>query len=264
MVPDDLSQTARTALACLDLTDLADDSNEASVNALCQKAIGAAYGLGPVAAVCVWPRWVALARTQLPAQIAVAAVVNFPSGNEPVAAVLQQVDELSRSGAQEVDLVFPYRRLLAGTPADLAHCTQVLQQVRQASQGLVLKVILESGELPATLLPQACDMALRAGADFLKTSTGKTPHGASLEACRTMLQAIHHHPNRDRLGLKPSGGLRTVADVKPYIELVAEILGPQAVVPARFRIGASGLWNDIARVLGADTSASAPVAPPSY
>ncbi len=247
----DWSQAARTALACLDLTDLADDSNEESIDALCAKAQGDAFGLGPVAAVCVWPRWVARARSQLPAHIAVAAVVNFPSGDEPVDAVLRQVETLRESGAQEVDLVFPYRRLMAGSPTDVAYCAGLLQQVRQASQGLLLKVILESGELAPERLPQACELALQAGADFLKTSTGKTPHGASLEACRTLLRAMCKHPQRDRLGLKPSGGLRTVADVQPYIQLVQDMLGPDAAVPARFRIGASGLWNDIARVLGA-------------
>jgi deoxyribose-phosphate aldolase len=259
----DWSQVARTALACLDLTDLADDSSEASVDALCAKARGDVAGLGPVAAVCVWPRWVAHARNQLPKHIAVAAVVNFPSGDEPVDAVLRQVEALRQSGAQEVDVVFPYHHLMVGGPDELAYCAHLLQQVRQASQGLLLKVILESGELAPERLPQACDLALQAGADFLKTSTGKTPHGASLEACSILLQAICEHPRRDRLGLKPSGGLRTVADVQPYIQLVQDMLGPDAAVPSRFRIGASGLWNDIARVLGAQPLSTMP-SPGSY
>jgi deoxyribose-phosphate aldolase len=261
---NDLTWAARAALACLDLTDLSDDSNESSVDDLCAKARGDTVDLGPVAAVCVWPRWVARARAQLPSHIAVAAVVNFPGGDEPIDAVLRQVDELRRSGAQEVDLVLPYRRLMVDESAGAAYCTQMLQQVRQASQGLLLKVILESGELPPERLPQACNLALQAGADFLKTSTGKTPNGASLQACRVLLQAIRQHPRQEHLGLKPSGGLRTVADVQPYIQLVWDILGPDAVVPSRFRIGASSLWSDIARVLGSVPASTLSSGPGNY
>ncbi|MBA4262766.1 MAG: deoxyribose-phosphate aldolase [Comamonadaceae bacterium] len=249
--PETLQAAARLALSCLDLTELGDACTAADVDRLCQRAQGrAASGaeLPLVAAVCVWPRFAAQARRQLPASIAVAGVVNFPSGDEPIAAVREQIAQLRAAGAQEVDCVLPWKALLAG---DEAHCAQVLAQVREASQGLVLKLILESGALERDdTIARACAIGLRAGVDFLKTSTGKIPQGASLAAARTMLGAIAADPRRDRLGFKPSGGLRTVADVLPYLEAVQATLGADALVPARFRIGASGLWHDIAQVLG--------------
>jgi deoxyribose-phosphate aldolase len=198
----------------------------------------------------VWPRLAAFAREQLPPSIAVAAVVNFPDGEQTLESVLREVQQVLQAGAQEVDCVLPYRRLLA---ADVAVCVDFLHSVRAAASGRVLKVILETGELQhPEIIAQASQMALDCGADFLKTSTGKTPMGASLPAARIMLQAISKHSRAQQLGLKPSGGLRTVADVLPYLDLVQEVLGPGALVAARFRIGASGLWNDIAQVLGVD------------
>lgn len=249
---EDLQAAARLALSCLDLTELGEACTAADVDRLCERAQGrAASGavLLPVAAVCVWPAFAAQARRQLPVGIAVAGVVNFPSGDEPIEAVREQIAQLRAAGAQEVDCVLPWKALLAG---DEAHCAQVLAQVREASQGMVLKLILESGALERDdAIARACVLGLRAGVDFLKTSTGKIPRGASLAAARTMLNAIAADPRRDRLGFKPSGGLRTVADVQPYLAAVESILGAGALVPSRFRIGASGLWNDIAQVLGA-------------
>ncbi|OYU92509.1 MAG: deoxyribose-phosphate aldolase, partial [Burkholderiales bacterium PBB5] len=114
----------------------------------------------------------------------------------------------------------------------------------------VLKLIIESGELAsAALIAQASQIGLDAGVDFLKTSTGKTPTGATPEAARVMLQAIARHPRGGAVGFKASGGVRSVADAQVYIALVREILGPQALVPQRLRFGASGLLGDIARVL---------------
>jgi deoxyribose-phosphate aldolase len=245
------SDAARLILSCLDLTELGDHSGPAEVDALCERARGEAFGMPPVAAVCVWPRLVAHARQQLPAGIAVAAVVNFPSGDEALSDVLAQVAQIRAAGGQEVDCVLPYKRLMRGQPDDLNACVELLRQVRHASEGMVLKVILESGELGAAeSIQRASQLALDAGADFLKTSTGKTAHGASLEAADVMLQAIAASPRAERLGFKPSGGLRTVADVLPYLERVRYHLGAGALIPARFRIGASGLWTDLARHLG--------------
>lgn len=242
-------EAAKLILSCLDLTELGNASTEADVDQLCQRAQGQAFGMPAVAAVCVWPRLAAHARRQLPSHIAVAAVVNFPSGDEALPDVLAQIAQIRDAGAQEVDCVLPYRRLSRGNPQDVSDCAVLLQQVRKASHGLVLKVILESGELDEAHLPQACQLALDAGADFLKTSTGKTPHGASTQAADVMLRAIAASPRAAQLGFKPSGGLRTVDDVLPYLELVRQHLGQAALTPARFRIGASGLWNDLARHL---------------
>jgi deoxyribose-phosphate aldolase len=155
-----------------------------------------------------------------------------------------------QAGAQEVDVVMPYR--------DLAAAPALLAAVRQACAGLRLKVILETGELnDAALITQACRMALDAGADFLKTSTGKTPTAATPAAARLLLQAIAGDSGaRGRVGFKPAGGIRSVADAWVYINLTQEVLGDGAVVPARFRIGASGVLGDIEAVLAGTANAA--------
>ncbi len=236
--------TARTALACLDLTSLNDADTPADIDKLCARAQGPH---GTVAAVCVWPRLAAHARAQLPASIRVAAVANFPHGEPDLRRALRDTEDIVAAGAQEVDVVFPWR--------DFAHAPALLHAVRAACAGLTLKVILETGELAdEARIAQASRIALDAGADFLKTSTGKTPRSASPEAARVMLGAIAARAEaRGRVGFKPSGGIRTVADAAVYIALTAEHLGPAAVNPQRFRIGASGLLNDIEALLAGTT-----------
>jgi deoxyribose-phosphate aldolase len=249
---DDMVTTARAALACLDLTSLNDGDTEADIEQLCQRATGAH---GQTAAVCVWPRFAALARSLLPADVAVAAVANFPAGGTDIARAVADTAAVVAAGAQEVDVVLPYSALMAG---DERLCRDLLAAVRAACPGLRLKVILETGELrDAALIRRAAGLALAAGADFLKTSTGKTPVSATPAAARLLLEAIAADPtSRHRVGFKPAGGIRTWADAALYIGLVREILGDEAVTPARFRIGASGLLNDIEAVLGGRSAAA--------
>lgn len=236
---------ARLALACLDLTSLNDDDTEARIVHLCERAHGAH---GPVAAVCVWPRFAALARRHLPPSVAVAAVANFPAGDDDVGAAVRDARVIVEAGAQEVDVVLPYRRLQQGDDVAVA---ALLQAVRGACEGLVLKVILESGALTDAQVTRASQLALAAGADMLKTSTGKVAAGASVRAATLMLDAIAANPvRRAHAGFKASGGVRTVADAAVYMGLVERELGAQALVPGRFRIGASSLLDDIETVLG--------------
>jgi len=249
--------TARIALRCLDLTSLNDADDEAAVARLCARARSVH---GDVAAVCVWPRLAGFARRQLPPHIAVAVVANFPAGGMDIEAALRDVRQIIDAGAQEVDVMLPWRALRDG---DAAAAQALLHAVRAASAGLVLKVIVESGALrdPA-LITRASRLALDAGADFLKTSTGKTPHGATPAAAELMLRAIGAHPTaRGRAGLKVSGGIRRVADVLPYIALCRQHLGEAALQPQRLRIGASSLLDDIEAVMG---GTSAPTAQGSY
>jgi len=257
---------AAIALRCLDLTSLNDGDDEAAVARLCARAQGR---FGSVAAVCVWPRFAAFARRQLPASIRVAAVANFPTGSTDIDAALSDVRQIADAGAQEVDLVLPWRALRDG---DAPAADALLRAVRAASAGLRLKVILETGELQHdALIARAAMLALDAGADLLKTSTGKTPQGATPAAAECMLRAIDVHPRaRDRVGLKVSGGIRRVADALPYIALCRQYLGEAALQPQRFgetwrpprfRIGASSLLDDIEAVLG---GTAAPTAPGSY
>ena len=249
---------AHLSLACLDLTSLNDADTEADVIALCARAHGAH---GTVAAVCVWPRFAALARREAPQGIAVAAVANFPDGSTDVARAVRDTREIVEAGAQEVDVVLPFAALMRGDERAVA---ELLAAVRRACDGLVLKVILETGVLVGdALIARAAQLGLAAGADFLKTSSGKTPISATPEAAAVMLHAISADPRRERVGFKASGGIRTVAEAMVYLGLVEQVLGASALTPKRFRIGASSLLSDIEAVLGG-TSAPAPAAPGTY
>jgi deoxyribose-phosphate aldolase len=186
-MPTDLPDphdTARLALACLDLTRLNDADDAAAIAALCQRALGPA---GQPAALCVWPRFVAQARAALPHTVRVAAVANFPVGACDPGLALAETRAIVAAGADEVD--------------------------------------------------------------FLKTSTGKLPSGATPAAAQVMLQAIAAHPRGAAVGFKASGGIRTVADAAVYIALVRKILGESALTTQRLRFGASGLLDDIEAVL---------------
>lgn len=238
-----LSDAAHLALQCLDLTSLNDADTPDDIAALCERA---QTRFGSVAAVCVWPRFVAQARGLLPPSICVAAVANFPDGKLDVAAALAEVAAIKVAGGDEVDVVLPYRALVDGQAAE---CADFLQQMRQASRPLTLKVIIESGVLAKPeLTAQATRLALAAGADFVKTSTGKTPVSATVDAAAVMLCEIAASGSATA-GFKASGGIRTVAEAKVYLELVAASLGASALTPSRFRFGASGLLNDIEAVL---------------
>ncbi len=242
------ADTARIALGCLDLTSLNEGDTQVQVAALCERAVTAIGRCGAVAAVCVWPHLARFARSQTPEQIAVAAVANFPDGSTDIQLALRDTGEIVQAGAQEVDVVMPYRALMRG---DTQACAALLSAVRHACEGLVLKVILETGELrePA-LIEQAARIALDAGADFLKTSTGKTPVSATLEAAQIMLRAIASDPRAcTDVGFKASGGIRSVAQAAHYCDLVEAALGAQGLTPTRFRIGASALLADIELVL---------------
>jgi len=244
---------ARIALACLDLTSLNDRDTEVDVHALCERAAGPH---GAVAAVCVWARFAQLARERVSPVVKVAAVANFPDGSTDVARTERDVDTIVQACAHEVDVVLPYRALLDG---DEAACVAVLRAARRGSEGLTLKVILETGELrDDAAIERAARLALAEGADFLKTSTGKTPVSATPKAASVMLHVIASDASaRSRVGFKASGGIRTVADAARYIDAVEQALGAGALTPARFRIGASSLLADIEAVLAGTPRAPA-------
>jgi deoxyribose-phosphate aldolase len=251
--PHDLAYSAQLALACLDLTSLNANDTEADIAELCQRAQSP---FGPVAAVCVWPRLAAFARAQLPAHINVAAVANFPHGDFDLEVAVGDTHQIVESGAQEVDLVLPYRALIAGDDATVC---QLLTAVRQACPGLVLKVILETGQLKTPeLISRASQLALAAGADFLKTSTGKTAVHATPEAARIMLECIAASPAaKNHVGFKASGGIRTAQDAIVYEAITQHYLGVNALNPKRFRIGASSILGDIEAVLGGTATSTA-------
>jgi deoxyribose-phosphate aldolase len=173
-VTNDSSSTAHRAIALLDLTELGDHATVDDVTALCTRAIGPH---GKVAAVCVWPRHVAHAARQLAATgVRIATVVNFPSGNDDIDAVVELARAAQLDGADEIDLVLPYRAFLAGDHARGAAMISAVRQAVAAGSGKTLKVILETGELVDLAVIRAARRAgHRHGADFIKTSTGKTP-----------------------------------------------------------------------------------------
>jgi deoxyribose-phosphate aldolase len=174
----------------------------------------------------------------------VATVVNFPDGSADAGRVRREVRRAVAAGAGEVDAVLPWRAWLAG---DRAAALPVLEACREAARDRVLKVILESGELrdPA-LLREASLAALAAGADFIKTSTGKVAVNATPEAARVMLEAIRDF---GRGGFKAAGGVRSVADAAGYLALADGILGPAWADAAHFRIGASALLGALREVV---------------
>lgn len=252
----DLADCARLALACLDLTSLNPTDDEATIDSLCATALGAP---GAVAAVCVWPRFVAQARGALPPAVRVAAVANFPHGNLDRDAARFDADAIATGGGNEIDLVLPWR---AWADAERRACTALVGAVRKDHPRLTLKLIVEVGELrDAALIASAAAMALDEGVDFLKTSTGTTAQSATLATARLLLETIARHSRRGEVGFKAAGGIRTVSDAAGYISLTRKFLG--AVTPRHFRIGASRLLDDIRATLGT-AAAQAPAPGTDY
>jgi len=243
---------ARRAISLLDLTELGDAATDADVVSLCERAHGPH---GNAAAVCVWPRHVALAVEQLwGTNVRVATVVNFPSGDEPVDDVVTMTRQALADGADEIDLVLPYR---AFQRADVDHAAAMIDAVRAEvpADSHRLKVILETGELvdPHTIRT-AAELAVMRGADFIKTSTGKTPISATHEATAIMLDVIRTAGRP--VGLKPSGGIRTLADAQSYLHQADEVLGAEWATPETFRFGASGLLTALIAAVEGDTDAT--------
>lgn len=245
MSPIDAKAVAARVLPLIDLTDLGDAATEAGAHDLCSRATGPA---GRVAAVCLWPRFVALAGRDLAGSgVRVATVVNFPTGGDDTRAVEAETATAVADGADEIDLVMPWRAFLAGRPGFAE--TQIVRVRRLCPAPVRLKVILETGELadPAAIRA-AADLALGAGADFIKTSTGKVAVNATPEAAAIMLEAIRACGRP--AGFKAAGGIRTVAEAAVYLDLADRILGPARVSPETFRFGASALLGDVLAALG--------------
>jgi deoxyribose-phosphate aldolase len=242
-------EAAAFALSLLDLTNLRDDCDNAAIDNLCLRA---QTPYGNTAAICIWPRFVAHARQILGPDhpVRIATVVNFPSGELPVEDVAAETRKAVQDGADEIDLVIPYKAFIAG---DEEAVTTMVAAVRAACPNSCLKVILETGEIKSReLVRLASELAIAAGADFIKTSTGKVQVNATLEAADIMLTAIRQ--SRAKVGFKPAGGISTVADADLYLRLAETIMGPNWIMPSTFRFGASSLLDDILAVLGGNAS----------
>lgn len=240
----DLSQkdVAKRALGLVDLTNLNDDCKEADVTALTSRTV---TDHGSVAAVCIWPRFVAQAVRELSGTgVKVATVVNFPAGGTQTTAVVAETRKAIEDGADEIDLVMPYRGFMEGRKGFAEE--QIIRVREVIPAPAKLKVILETGEIKDPLLIHlASEIAIGAGADFIKTSTGKVQVNATLEAAEIMLTAIEEarRDHQKDVGFKPAGGIRTVDDAAAYLALADKIMGHNWVSASTFRFGASGLLD---------------------
>ncbi|MBI3286135.1 MAG: deoxyribose-phosphate aldolase [Burkholderiales bacterium] len=253
LATETLAFAARRALSLIDLTTLNDDDTPARVAALCRAAHSRA---GKVAALCVYPRFVPVARKILSEQgtpdILLATVTNFPHGGADLEVALAETRAAIAYGADEVDLVFPYRALMAG---DAVTGAQMVRACKLACGDKTLKVILESGELRTPELIRAASLsAIRAGADFIKTSTGKVAVNATLEAAEVMLAAIAE--TGGQCGFKAAGGVKTAAEAAAYLALADRLLGRDWVHAGHFRFGASSLLDTLLLTIDGATKAS--------
>jgi len=237
-------------LSMLDLTTLEGKDSPGKVKQLCYKAahLHDVYpGLPMVAAVCVYPSLVSVARKALAGtDIKVASVATaFPSGMTALKLKLEEVKQVVEDGADEVDMVLSRGRFLRG---DYAYVFDEIAAVKTACGPAHLKVILETGEL-VTLdnVRRASDLAMAAGADFIKTSTGKVSPAATPPVVLVMLEAIRDYYFRTgrKVGMKPAGGIKTAKQAIQYLVMVRETLGQAWLTPDRFRFGASSLANDV-------------------
>jgi len=238
------------AIRSIDLTTLEGSDTVGKIVAMCAKAVRpnpVDSSVPSVAAVCIYPHLVPVAVGQLKnTGVKVASVAGgFPSGLGPLDARLREVREVMELGADEIDIVLNRSLFLGG---QYAQAFEELAAAREAAGDTHLKVILESGELGSyDRIRQASVLAMAAGADFIKTSTGKIQPAATLPAALCMMEASREffHETGRRVGVKVAGGIRQSKQAIQYLVLVYETLGPEWMTPDLFRIGASTLLNDV-------------------
>ncbi|SFC83199.1 deoxyribose-phosphate aldolase [Pseudoalteromonas denitrificans] len=246
----DLKIAAKTALSLMDLTTLNDTDTNEIITELCRQADTTA---GQTAAVCIHPQFIPAAKKTFKTlnieNIKIATVTNFPHGNDDVNSAVLETKSAVALGADEVDVVFPYKALING---DIQVGFDLVKACKLAcGDKVLLKVIIESGELKTThLIKQASEIAIDAGADFIKTSTGKVDVNATLESAEIMLNVIKQ--KNTNVGFKAAGGVKTAKDAKQYLDLASDIMGIDWVKPEHFRFGASSLLADLLSTLNVD------------
>lgn len=244
------TQGLKMAVAMMDLTTLEGADSKGKVVHLCRKArqpMLANYDCPPCAAVCVYPNQVAHAVKELRGSgIPVASVATgFPSGQYPLKLRLADVKDAVNSGAAEIDMVISRGTFLEG---GLAEVFDEIAAVKEACGKAHLKVIFETGELQTydnvRLISQ---LAIEAGADFIKTSTGKVSPAATLPVTLVMIETVRDHylATGKKIGVKPAGGIRTAKQALQYLVMVKETVGNDWLTPDLFRFGASSLLGDV-------------------
>ena len=240
----------RLAVRMMDLTTLEGKDSPGKVRSLCAKALRPLESdptIGPVGAVCVYPNMVPVAVEALRGSgVHVASVATaFPSGLSPLPIKLEDVRRAVEFGADEIDMVIDRGAMLSG---EYARVYDEIAQTKEACGAAHLKVILETGELGTyDTVRHASDIAMAAGADFIKTSTGKITPAATPAVTLVMLEAIRdfYYATGRRIGMKPAGGIRTAKQALHYLVIVKETLGDGWLTPDLFRFGASTLLNDV-------------------
>ncbi|OOF26713.1 deoxyribose-phosphate aldolase [Salinivibrio sp. IB872] len=247
---NELQTAALRALKLMDLTTLNDDDTDEKVIALCQNAKSP---VGNTAAICIYPRFIPVAKKALREQgtpeVRIATVTNFPHGNDDIDIAVAETKAAVAYGADEVDVVFPYRALMAGNE-EIGF--ELVKQCKAAcGDQALLKVIIESGELKTdVLIKRASEISIDAGADFIKTSTGKVAVNATPEAAEIMLNVIKDKGVADKVGFKPAGGVRTAEDAQQYLAMADRILGESWADSRHYRFGASSLLANLLHTLG--------------
>lgn len=242
--------TYRNILALLDLTSLNITDTDKTILSLCEKVNNFTYlfpDLPDVAAICVFPRFVPLVRKNLSSEtIKIASVgASFPTSQTFTSIKADECKKAVENGADEIDMVVSVGDLLAG---NIDFVSSEIRSVKEAIGKAHLKVILETGVLEEpSLIYQGSMLAMEAGADFIKTSTGKTPVSATPEAAWVMCSAIadYHKKSGVKVGFKPAGGVATTKESTLYFAIVNTLLGNEWTVAEHFRIGASRLANSL-------------------
>jgi deoxyribose-phosphate aldolase len=240
----------KLAIAMMDLTTLEGKDTAGKVRQMCQKALRPLDSdgtLGPCAAVCVYPNLVPVAKEALRGStVKVASVATaFPSGQSPLEVKLEDTRRAVDLGADEIDMVIDRGAMLTG---DYAKVFDEIAATKEACGKAHLKVILETGELGSyDVVRKASELAIAAGGDFIKTSTGKIQPAATPAVTLVMLEAIrdHFYATGRRIGMKPAGGVRTAKQALHYLVILRETLGDAWLTPDLFRFGASALLNDV-------------------
>jgi deoxyribose-phosphate aldolase len=238
------------AIRCIDLTTLEGMDTPGKITALCAKGVRPKPGdasIPSVAAICIYPAQVAEAKRHLRgSDVKVASVATaFPSGQSYLSVKIAETREAVEHGADEIDMVIDRGAFLSG---DYQKVYDEIVAVKDACGDAHLKVILETGELGTyDNVRRASILAMAAGADFIKTSTGKVTPAATLPVSLVMMEAIRDFVRETGrpVGFKPAGGIRTSKQAIAYLVVLYETLGPEWMTPDRFRLGASSLLNDV-------------------
>lgn len=241
-------QLARTMIGLLDLSTLNADDDDERIIALCRRAI---TPVGEVAAVCVYPRFVKLARQTLEdlraQRVRVCSVANFPYGGLNIKSAVADIRAGLVAGAEEIDLMYPYRALLTG---DRQTAIELVEACKSTCGGRVtLKVILETGELKdPQIIRMACEDVIAAGVDFVGTSSGKVGLNTTPQAVRILLEVIAEVGGQ--ASLKAAGGIRTFEEARVYLDLAQARFGPHWVNAQHVRLGVSAVLDDVLTRLG--------------